>query len=65
MARGARQPRRPVRPPLEWRGVFTLEDAVGIALPGQDTTVAARSLRREGRRAADKARFRHDRRALF
>ncbi len=37
-----------VRPPEEWREVFTLEDAIDDAPPGQDTALADPSLRRDG-----------------
>ena len=36
-----------VRPPGEWREVFSLEEAVDNAPPGQDTTLADPSLRRD------------------
>ena len=36
-----------VRPPEEWREVFSLEEAVDNAPPGQDTTLADPSLRRD------------------
>ena len=36
-----------IRPPGEWREVFTLEDALDNAPPGQDTTLADPSLRRD------------------
>ena len=36
-----------IRPPGEWREVFTLEDAIDNAPPGQDTTLADPSLRRD------------------
>lgn len=36
----------PIRPPEEWREVFTLEDALDDAPPGQDTALADPSLRR-------------------
>lgn len=36
-----------VRPPDEWREVFSLEEAVDNAPPGQDTTLADPSLRRD------------------
>ena len=39
-----------IRPPEEWREVFSLEDALDDAPPGQDTTLADPSLRRGGRR---------------
>ncbi len=35
-----------IRPPEEWREVFSLEDALDDAPPGQDTTLADPSLRR-------------------
>lgn len=38
-----------IRPPEEWREVFTLEDALDDAPPGQDTTLRDPSLRRDGR----------------
>ena len=36
-----------IRPPGEWREVFTLEDALDDAPPGQDTRLADPSLRRD------------------
>ena len=36
-----------IRPPGEWREVFTLEDALDNAPPGQDTRLADPSLRRD------------------
>jgi catechol 2,3-dioxygenase len=36
-----------VRPPEEWREVFSLEEAVDNPPPGQDTTLADPSLRRD------------------
>ena len=36
-----------IRPPEEWREVFTLEDALDDAPPGQDTRLADPSLRRD------------------
>ncbi|MCY4397028.1 MAG: VOC family protein [Rhodospirillaceae bacterium] len=36
-----------IRPPGEWREVFSLEDALDDAPPGQDTTLADPSLRRD------------------
>lgn len=36
-----------IRPPEEWREVFSLEDAVANAPPGQDTTVQDKSLLEE------------------
>ncbi|MDE0705467.1 MAG: VOC family protein [Rhodospirillaceae bacterium] len=36
-----------IRPPEEWREVFSLEDALDDAPPGQDTTLADPSLRRD------------------
>ena len=41
--------RAAIRPPEEWREVFSLEDALDNAPPGQDTTLADPSLRRDGR----------------
>ena len=38
--------RAAIRPPGEWREVFSLEDALDNAPPGQDTTLADPSLRR-------------------
>ena len=38
-----------IRPPEEWREVFTLEDAIDNAPPGQNTTLADEGLRRGNR----------------